>query len=111
MASLVIVILCHDSLIRKTSTILPSLSRICLLHCPSIAIMLIITVFLFLLSVFSLLSSVSRILLSRLDLTRFGNLLGAKRITKHSHTSVRTRIFSRKLGLGAQRGLGSVVRC
>jgi hypothetical protein len=46
-----------------------------------------------------------RLLLSRLTLARFGSLLGAKRITKHSHTSIRTRIFSRKLGLGAQRGL------
>jgi hypothetical protein len=39
----------------KTSTILPSLPRPCFVHCPSIGIMLIITVFLFWLSVFSLL--------------------------------------------------------
>ena len=51
------------------------------------------------------------LLLSRLALARFSNLLGAKRITKHSHTSIRTETFSRKLGLGAQRGLGLVVRC
>ncbi|PMD12717.1 hypothetical protein NA56DRAFT_476397 [Hyaloscypha hepaticicola] len=44
--------------------------------------------------------------------TRFKSTqLGAKRIAKHSHTSIRTQIFSRKLGLGAQRGLGLVVRC
>jgi hypothetical protein len=37
--------------------------------------------------------------------TRFSNLLGAKCIAKYSHASIRTRIFSRKLGLGVRLGL------